>query len=121
MKRILITLALLGTASALPASAGPIEEEFVKMDRSRNGSISRTEFVRFKVSTGIDEQDALAAFENTAGGDSKITLQELRAGPIGRTQRKATARRAPPPPEAQPQGGQQQRGRQPTRGGGGGS
>jgi len=48
MKRTLIALAIAGIGFSAPALAGPLEEQFFAMDTSRDGSISRAEFVAFQ-------------------------------------------------------------------------
>ena len=93
MKRILIALTLAGFGFTAPAMAGPLEDQFFAMDTSRDGSISRTEFITFQKQQGATERQANFAFDNTAGDDGRISLNEYRAGPVARTQRRATSRR----------------------------
>lgn len=111
MKRTLISLAIAGIGFTAPAFAGPLEEQFFAMDTSRDGTVTRTEFVAFRTREGATERQANFAFDNTAGSDSRISLTEYRAGPVGRTQRRATARQRPQR--------QQQRRQAPRRRGGG--
>ncbi len=92
MKRTLIALTLAGFGFAAPAMAGPLEDQFFAMDTSRDGSISRTEFIAFQKQQGATERQANFAFDNTAGNDDRITLNEYRAGPVARTQRRTTTR-----------------------------
>jgi len=94
MKRTLIALSLAGLGFTAPALAGPLEEQFFAMDTSRDGSISREEFVAYRVSEGSTERQANFAFDNTAGSDSRISLNEYRAGPVARTQRRSTSARS---------------------------
>lgn len=105
MKRILIAIALFGGVQAVPASAGPVEDQFLAMDKSRDGSISRSEFVAFQLEQGTSAREANTLFENTSGGDGRINLNELRAGPVANTgprvrparqPRTPTRRRSPP-------------------------
>lgn len=113
MKRTLIALAIAGIGFSAPALAGPLEEQFFAMDTSRDGNISRAEFVAFQTQQGSTERQANFAFDNTAGGDSRISLNEYRAGPLARTQRRATPSRA----NSQPRQTQPRR-QAPRRGGG---
>lgn len=115
MKRTLIALAIAGIGFSAPALAGPLEEQFFAMDTSRDGSISRAEFVAFQKEQGATERQANFAFDNTAGNDARISLNEYRAGPVARTQRRSTARRT----QAQSRRGGQSRRQAPRRGGGG--
>lgn len=85
MKRTLIALTLAGFGFAAPAIAGPLEDQFFAMDTSRDGIVSRTEFVEFQTRAGSTERQANFAFDNTAGNDSRIDLNEFRAGPVART------------------------------------
>jgi len=91
MKRTLIALSIAGLGFTAPALAGPLEEQFFAMDTSRDGSISRSEFVAFRVREGSTERQANFAFDNTAGSDGRVSLNEYRAGPVARTQRRSTA------------------------------
>ena len=93
MKRTLIAFAIAGIGFSAPALAGPLEEQFFAMDTSRDGSISRAEYVAFQVSEGATERQANFAFDNTRGSDSKVSLNEYRAGPVSRVQRNSTANR----------------------------
>lgn len=121
MKRTLVAFALVGFGVCAPALAGPLEDQFFAMDTSRDGTISRSEFVSFQTRQGATERQANFAFDNTAGNDSRISLNEFRAGPVARTQRRTTQS------QAQPRQRQQQQRRQTPRraggsfGGGGGS
>lgn len=121
MKRVLFAFALAaGLGATAPAMAGPLEDQFFAMDTSRDGSVSREEFVTFQVREGATERQANFAFDNTAGDDSRVSLNEFRNGPVARTQRRSSTRRT-----AQP--AQQRRSSAPRRssggfsGGGGGS
>jgi len=123
MKRTLIAFAIASIGFSAPALAGPLEDQFFAMDTSRDGSISRAEFVAFQKEQGKTERQANFAFDNTAGNDSRISLNEYRAGPVARTQRRSTARRAQTQSRrsAQPRRQTQRRGGGSYRGGGGGS
>lgn len=94
MKRALIAFALVGFGVTAPATAGPLEDQFFAMDTSRDGSVSREEFVTFQVLEGSTERQANFAFDNTAGDDSRVSLNEFRAGPVSRTQRRSSTTRA---------------------------
>ena len=94
MKRTLIAFSIVGFGLTAPALAGPLEEQFFAMDTSRDGSISRSEFVAFRVREGSTERQANFAFDNTAGSDGRVSLNEYRAGPVARTQRRATSTRS---------------------------
>ena len=103
MKRTLIALTLVGFGISAPALAGPLEDQFFAMDTSRDGTITRQEFVAFQVQEGATERQANFAFDNTAGTDGSLTLSEFRAGPQARTRnttrtrsRTTTQRRATP-------------------------
>ena len=89
MKRTFVTFALAAFGLTAPALAGPLEEQFFAMDTSRDGTISRSEFVNFQKEKGASERQANFAFDNTAAGDNSITLTEYRAGPVSRTERRA--------------------------------
>ena len=97
MNRTLIAFALTaaGLAFTAPANAGPLEDQFFAMDTSKDGIITRKEFVTFEQSQGRSERQANFAFDNTAGGDGRITLQEFRAGPVARTQSRSISRAQP--------------------------
>lgn len=112
MKRTLIALTLAGFGFAAPALAGPLEDQFFAMDTNRDGAITRAEYVAFQTREGATERQANFAFDNTAGDDSRISLNEFRSGPVARTQSSATTSRA----QAQPR---QRQTRQSTRSGGG--
>ncbi|MEO9971603.1 MAG: hypothetical protein ABJG15_17540 [Hyphomonadaceae bacterium] len=92
MKRVLAVLGVAGfIAGALytpPAEAGPAEDQFFQMDRSRDGTISRSEFTAFQIANGSSERSANFAFENLKGDDNAISLTEYRDGP-------STTRNAP--------------------------
>ncbi len=118
MKRTLIALTLIGGIMAAPAAAGPLEDQFFQMDTSRDGSISRSEYVAFQTNAGKTERQANFAFDNTAGSDGRISLNEFRAGPAAYSQqsstsqsrtttstRQSTPRRAPPPRRTSSGGG----------------
>ena len=94
MKRTLIALTLAGFGFAAPAMAGPLEDQFFAMDTSRDGTISRAEFVAFQKEQGATERQANFAFDNTAGADGRISLNEYRAGPVARTQRRSSTARS---------------------------
>ncbi|MEL7129780.1 MAG: EF-hand domain-containing protein [Pseudomonadota bacterium] len=101
MKRTLIVLALAGSSFALPAAAGPLEDAFFQMDRSKDGQLSREEFVTFQQSEGLTERQANFAFDNLRGDDARVTLNEFRTGPqprARRTPQTSAARRPSPPP-----------------------
>ena len=111
MKRTLIALTLAGFGFAAPAIAGPLEEQFFAMDTSRDGNISRSEFVAFQKEQGATERQANFAFDNTAGDDGRISLAEYRAGPVARTQQRSLTRRSSQRQRSQPT-------RRPASGGG---
>lgn len=124
MKRMFVLLGLAWFAFTLPAGAGPLEDQFFQMDTSRDGIISRTEFVAFRTNEGATERQANFAFDNTAGDDGRISLNEFRAGPVGRTQRRITQRRATPRPDRSSRPQRPRRTQRPIGGGslrGGGS
>ena len=92
MKRFLIGLGLAGVvvgAFVLPAAhAGPLEDQFFQMDTSRDGAISRAEFLAYQTANGATERRANFAFENLRGDNDRVSLDEFRAGP-------SAARQAP--------------------------
>ncbi len=92
MKRFLIGLGLAGLvvgAFVLPAAhAGPLEDQFFQMDTSRDGAISRAEFLAHQTANGVTERRASFAFENLRGDNNLVSLDEFRAGP-------SATRRAP--------------------------
>ncbi len=92
MKRTLLALTLVGFGVSAPALAGPLEDQFFAMDSSRDGTVTREEFVAFQTRNGATERQANFAFDNTAGDDSRITLTEFRAGPQIRTQTQTRTR-----------------------------
>ncbi len=92
MKRTLIALALVGFGVSAPALAGPLEDQFYAMDTSRDGTITRQEFVAYHKTTGATERQANFVFDNTAGGDDELTLSEFRAGPQARTSTRTRTR-----------------------------
>ena len=92
MKRTLLALTLVGFGVSAPALAGPLEDQFFAMDSSRDGTVTREEFVAFQMRNGATERQANFAFDNTAGDDSRITLTEFRAGPQIRTQTQTRTR-----------------------------
>jgi len=105
------------------ASAGPLEDQFFQMDKSRDGAISRSEYTEFQIANGVTERRANFAFENLKGDDNLVSLNEYRAGPAARQrpqrlQRSSRSnarndRRRPAPRRSTPRGG--------SFGGGGGS
>ena len=92
MKRTLLALTLVGFGISAPALAGPLEDQFFTMDSSRDGTVTREEFVAFQTRNGATERQANFAFDNTAGDDSRITLTEFRAGPQIRTRTQTQTR-----------------------------
>jgi len=85
MKRALFVLGLAGFAfGALytpNAEAGPLEDQFFQMDKSRDGRISKSEFTAYQMANGATERSANFAFENLRGDDNIVSLDEFRSGP----------------------------------------
>lgn len=84
MKRVFIALGVAGFlagALVLPtASAGPLEDQFFKMDKSRDGSISRSEYMAFETANGTTERRATFVFDNMKGDNNTVSLDEYRSG-----------------------------------------
>ena len=84
MKRVLFVLGLAGFAfGALytpSADAGPLEDQFFQMDKSRDGRISKSEFTAYQMANGATERSANFAFENLRGDDNAVSLDEYRSG-----------------------------------------
>lgn len=88
MKRSITLFAMTALSLNAPAVAGVLEEQFFAMDTSRDGEISRSEFIFYQVREGATERQANFAFDNTAGNDNRISLNEFRAGPAARVSRR---------------------------------
>jgi|GEM_PF-2075870 len=129
MKRVWAVLGLIGFivgAFVFPsAHAGPLEDEFFQMDKSRDGAISRSEFTAFQIANGVSERRANFAFENLRGDDNQVSLTEFRAGPSvtrrapQRLERRSSARQDTRSRSSRRTSPRSSAGRLPSRGGGG--
>jgi hypothetical protein len=129
MKRVWVLLGLaafLVGAFVFPsAHAGPLEEQFFQMDTSRDGAISRSEFMTYQISNGETERGASFAFENLRGDDNQVSLTEFRSGPYAtrrapqRLERRSNARQDTRTRNARRSRPRSNAGRLPSRGGGG--
>lgn len=85
MKLVFAVLGAAGFAAGAfyvpTADAGPAEDQFFQMDRSGDGTVSKSEFAAFQIANGSTERSANFAFENLRGDDNSISLSEYRDGP----------------------------------------
>lgn len=116
---------LVGALGLPSAHAGPLEDQFFQMDTSRDGAISRSEFMAFQVSNGETERRASFAFENLRGDDNQVSLTEFRSGPFAtrrapqRLERRSNARQDTRSRNTRRSRPRSNTSRLPSRGGGG--